>query len=122
MHRLLSQIKKYKMTLLAHLDHLLAQNNHQLLKPHNVWYQVCIQEALASCGSFAPQGGLIARQNLAICVRRNTCIAISTNLPSGWFYQDHRWSLINESVVIIKPIFGPSKKWSQLCDLVYIIL
>ena len=108
MHRLLSQIKKYKMTLLAHLDHLLAQNKHQLLKPHNVWYQVCIQEALASCGSFVPQGGLIARQNLAICVRRNTCLANSTNLPSGWFYQDHRWSLINESVVIIKQICGPT--------------
>ena len=40
-------------------------------------------EASARSGSFAPQCGLIA-QNLAIHVRRTTCLAISTNLPSGW--------------------------------------
>ena len=66
------------------------------------------EEALASCGSFAPQGHLIAQQNLAIRVSRITCLAINTNLPSGWFYQDHRWSLINESVVLIKRICGPT--------------
>ena len=59
-------------------------------------------------GSFAPQGGLIARQNLAIRVSRTTCLTIRTNLSSGWFYQDHRWSLINESVVLIKRICGPT--------------
>ena len=59
-------------------------------------------------GSFAPQGGLIARQNLAIRVSRTTCLAISTNSSSGWFYQDHRWSLINEYVVLIKQICGPT--------------
>ena len=30
------------------------------------------EEALAGGGSFAPQGGLIAQQNLAICVSRTT--------------------------------------------------
>ena len=59
-------------------------------------------------GSFAPQGGLIARQILAIHVSRTTCLTISTNLPSGGFYQDHRWSLINESVVLIKQNCGPT--------------
>ena len=59
-------------------------------------------------GSFAPQGGQIAQQNLAIHVSRTTCLTISTNLPSGWFYQDHRWSLINEYVVLIKRICGPT--------------
>ena len=59
-------------------------------------------------GSFAPQGGLIARQNLAIRVIRTTCLTISTNLSSGLFYQEHRWSLINESVVLIKQICGPT--------------
>ena len=59
-------------------------------------------------GSFAPQGGLIARQNLAICVSRTTCLAISTNFSSGWFYQDHRWSLRNVYVVLIKRICGPT--------------
>ena len=70
------------------------------------------KEASAGGGSFAPQGGLIARQNLAIRVSRTSCLAISTNLPSGWFYQDHRWSLINKSVVL-------HKRRSKLCDLVY---
>ena len=44
------------------------------------------EEASAGGGSFARQG-LIARQNLAICVSRTTCHAISTNLSSGWFCQ-----------------------------------
>ena len=66
------------------------------------------KEASAGGGSFAPQGGLIARQNLAICVSRTTFLAISPNLPSGWFYQDHRWSLMNVSVVVIKRICGPT--------------
>ena len=65
------------------------------------------EEAWAGGGSFAPQGGLIARQNLAIRVSRTTCLAISTNLSSGWFYQDHMWSLINKYVVLIKQICGP---------------
>ena len=42
--------------------------------------------------------------NLAICVSRTHCSAFSTNLPSGWFYQGHRWSLINKSVALIKQI------------------
>ena len=46
--------------------------------------------------------------NLAICVSRTHCSAFSTNLPSGWFYQGHRWSLINKSVVLIKQIWGPT--------------
>ena len=36
--------------------------------------------ASAGGGSFAPQGGLIARQNLAIHITRTMCHAISTNL------------------------------------------
>ena len=51
------------------------------------------EKILASGGSFAPQDRLIAQQNLTIRVSKTTCLAISTNLPSGWFYQDHRWSL-----------------------------
>ena len=66
------------------------------------------EEASVGGGSFKRQGGLIARHNLASCVSRTTCLAISTNLPSGWFYQDHRWFLINESVVLIKQISGPT--------------
>ena len=66
------------------------------------------QEASAGGGSFVPQGGLIARQNLAIRVSRTTCLAITTNFLSCWFYQDHRWSLINEYVVLIKQICGPN--------------
>ena len=71
------------------------------------------KEASAGGGSFAPQGGLIARQNLAIRVSRTTCHAISTNLQSGWFYQDDRWSLLNKYVVLYK-------QQSKLCDIVYI--
>ena len=41
------------------------------------------EEASAGNGSFAQQGGLIARQNLAICVSRTNSHAISTNLSSG---------------------------------------
>ena len=63
-------------------------------------------------GSFAPQGGLIARQNLAIRVSRTTCLAISTNLPSGWFYQDYRWSLINKYAVLIEKILHTGDKES----------
>ena len=40
--------------------------------------------ASAGGSSFAQQGGLIARQNLAIHVSRTTCRAISTNLSLGW--------------------------------------
>ena len=57
----------------------------------------------------APQGGLIARQNLAICVSRTTCLAISTNLSSGWFYNYHRGSLINKDLVLLTQICGPTK-------------
>ena len=57
--------------------------------------------------SFAGQGGLTAQHNFAICLSRDACLAISTNLLSGGFYEDHRWSLINESVVLIKQICGP---------------
>ena len=57
---------------------------------------------------FARQGGIIAQQNLAICVSGNTSLKISINLPSGWFYQDHRCSLIIKSVVLIKKISDPS--------------
>ena len=60
-------------------------------------------------GSFAPQGGLIVRQNLAIHVSRTTCLTVSINLSSGWFYKDPRWSLINESVVLIKQIHESPK-------------
>ena len=59
-------------------------------------------EASGGGSSFAQQGGWIVWQNLAICVTRTTCRAISTNLPSGWFYQDHRWFLIHKYVVLIK--------------------
>ena len=41
------------------------------------------KEDSAGGGSFAPQGGLIAQQNLAICVSRTTCCAIRTNLQAG---------------------------------------
>ena len=41
------------------------------------------KEASAGGGSFAPQGGLIEQQNLAICVSRTTCLAISTNLSTS---------------------------------------
>ena len=64
------------------------------------------EEASAGGVSFAWQGGLTARQNLAICVGRTTFHAISNTMPSRWFYQDHRWSLINKSVVLIKHIYG----------------
>ena len=53
------------------------------------------EEASAGGGSFSRPGGLNAQQNLAICISRNTCHAIVTNFSSGWFYQNHRWSLIN---------------------------
>ena len=66
------------------------------------------KEASAGGGSFAPQGGLITQQNLSISVSRTTFLAISTNFSTGWFYQDHRWSLINKSVVFIKWICGPT--------------
>ena len=74
-------------------------------------------EASAGGGSFAGQGGLIARQNLAICVSRTTRHSIITNLPSGWFYQDYMCSLINESVVLIKQIYGPKKTTVQIVRL-----
>ena len=66
------------------------------------------QEASAGGGSIAPQGGLIAQQILAICVSRTTCLAIGTNFPSRWLYQDHRCSLIKELVVLIKWICSPT--------------
>ena len=53
------------------------------------------EEALEDDGSFARQGGLIARQNLATHVSRNACHASTTILPSGWFYQNQRLSLKN---------------------------
>ena len=74
------------------------------------------KEVSAGGGSFAQQGGLIARQSLSICVSRTTCCAISNNLSLRWFYQDHRWFLINKYVVLIKLICGPT---SKLCYLVY---
>ena len=59
-------------------------------------------------GSSAREGGIIAIQSLAIHVSRTTCRAISTNLTSGWFCHDHMWSIINESVFLIKQICGPT--------------
>ena len=81
-----------KMRFVTQLNNLVAQKNCQLLKP--LMYAVKSvyrhEEALAGGGSFAPQGGLIELQNLAIRVSRTTCLAFSTNLSSGWFHQDHR--------------------------------
>ena len=65
---------------------------------------------------FVKQGGLIVRQNLPIRVSRTTCCAISTKLPSGWFYQDHRGSFINKAVVLINKSGVLHKQWSELCD------
>ena len=48
------------------------------------------EEALGGGGSFARKGGQVALQNLAICVSRTTCPAISTYLVSEWFYHNHR--------------------------------
>ena len=48
------------------------------------------EKASAGGGLFAQQGGLFAWQNLATCVSRTDWHAISTNLSSGWFYQDQR--------------------------------
>ena len=67
------------------------------------------EETSENCGSFARQGNQIARQNVAIHVSKIICCANIINLPSGWFYQDHRWSLINKPVVLIKQICGPTK-------------
>ena len=66
------------------------------------------EEASGGGGSFAQQGGIIALQNLPICINITTGRAFSTNLPSGWFYQDHRWSLKNKYVVLIKQISSPT--------------
>ena len=65
------------------------------------------EEASVSGGSFAQQGGLNAQHNLAIRVSRTTCSVISTNLPSGWFYQ-------RLQVLQNKQICGPYKinMWS----------
>ena len=41
------------------------------------------KEASVGGGSFARQGGLIARQNLAICVSKIICLVIGNNLSSG---------------------------------------
>ena len=50
--------------------------NLKLLKPPNVCeVRTQTQGGLAGGGSFLPQGGLIAQQNLAICVSRTTCLA-----------------------------------------------
>ena len=87
------------MRLVGQLDHLVMQNNHQLLKSVSQH-----EEASAGVGCFARQSGLIAQQNLTSRVSRTTCLAIITNMPSGWFYQAHIWSLINEYVVLIKQI------------------
>ena len=46
--------------------------------------------ASAGGGYFEQQGSLIAQHNLAICVSRSTCWALSTNLPSLWFHQDQK--------------------------------
>ena len=63
------------------------------------------EEASASGGSFAPQGGLIAQQNLAIRVGKTTChgIVIRVVLP-------------RPQVVLNKRICGPYKTtlWSYL--------
>ena len=58
------------MRLVVQLDHLLTQKNHQLLKPlmSGVKSVSSHEEASGGGGSFARQGGLIARQNLAIHV------------------------------------------------------
>ena len=75
------------------------------------------EEASAGSGYFAQQDGLIAQHNLAIRVSRTTCCAISTNLPSGWFYQDHMWTLINKYVVLIKQICGSTYTTVQIVGL-----
>ena len=75
------------------------------------------EEALEGGCSFARQGGLIARQNLAIHVSRITCRAICTNLPSGGFYQDHRWSLKTNIWSMKYESVVPHKRRSKLCDL-----
>ena len=72
--------------------------------------------------SFAQQGCLIAQQNLPVCVNRTTCSAIITNLPSGWFYQYHTWSLINKSVVLIKRICGLNLTTGQTVYIIFIDL
>ena len=83
------------------LDHLVVQINQQLYSTASVELLTGErsvsrhEEASADDGSVAGQGGLIGKHIWAICVGRTTCCAISTNSPSGWFYQDDRWSLIN---------------------------
>ena len=78
------------------------------------------EEASAGGGSFAPQGGPIERQNLAVHVSSTTCLAMRTNLSSGWFYQDRRWSLINEYAVLVKRICGPTQTMVRIVRLIII--
>ena len=59
------------------------------------------KKASAGGGSFAGQGGLTAQHNLAICLSRDTCLPISTNLSQ---------------VILNKQICGPFKTnlWSYI--------
>ena len=58
------------MRLMVQVDHLLVKKKTQLLKPlmSGVKSVSSHEEASGGGGSFARQGGLIARQNLAIHV------------------------------------------------------
>ena len=66
------------MKLVVQLYHLVVQKNHQLLKPlmSGVKSVSRHEEASGVGGSFAGQGGLIARHNLAIRVSRTTCLQL----------------------------------------------
>ena len=59
------------MRLVVQLNQIVMQKNQQLLKPPNVWCEVCI-EASGGGGSFAQQGSLVTQKKLAICVSRTT--------------------------------------------------
>ena len=63
------------------------------------------EEASAGGGSFAPQGGLIAQYNIAICVTKTTCLVNRAVLP-------------RLQVVLNKQIGGPYKMklWSYTKD------
>ena len=77
------------MTLVVQLDHPLVQKHRQLLKPSYVWFEVCIMYHV---------------QLVAI-------------LSSGLFYQDLRWSLIKQCVVLIQQICNPKKTMGRIVQL-----
>ena len=91
-----------KMRLVAQLDHLVAQKNHKLLKPPNVWWEVCIQT----------QGGF-SRWWFICATRWSNC----TTEFSHSFQQNHlsrnnyqffiRVVLPRPQMVLNKRIYGP---------------